>query len=304
MLAVSARPGLAQPQISDVDRQIAATSQRLEALVERYDASQADIAATQLRVTAVTARLAQLGASLDAARSRVGAVAVWAYETSPASEMTALLTAGSPAGLIDRLMMIENLARTQQVKITGLADLTGELNRRQATLRTLMSQQIQQHADLATLTAEVKADLSRLRDLRAQLTPASRSSSEGPQAPPPPVAAGQLALVLRYAYAQLGKAYEFGAAGPGSFDCSGLTMAAWRAGGVDLPHNAARQYDAVPHLNRADLRPGDLVFYYWDIHHVALYVGHGWVIHAPMPGETVRLQPIDLAPIHGYGRPA
>jgi cell wall-associated NlpC family hydrolase len=80
-------------------------------------------------------------------------------------------------------------------------------------------------------------------------------------------------------------------------------MAAWHAGGVSLPHNAARQYGSIPHIARADLVPGDLVFYYSDVHHVAIYVGNGLVIHAPNSDETVRVQGIDLAPIYGYGRP-
>ena len=80
-------------------------------------------------------------------------------------------------------------------------------------------------------------------------------------------------------------------------------MAAWRAAGVALPHNAARQYSAMPHVTRADLRPGDLVFYYGNLHHVALYVGNDTVIRAPDVGETVRLQNVDYGPIHGYGRP-
>jgi peptidoglycan DL-endopeptidase CwlO len=111
-------------------------------------------------------------------------------------------------------------------------------------------------------------------------------------------------VAVSFAYAQIGKGYRYAAAGPDAYDCSGLTMAAWAAAGVSLPHNAARQYGSVPHVSRDQLAPGDLVFYYGDIHHVALYVGAGRIIHAPNEGETVRVEPIDLAPIAGYGRPA
>jgi cell wall-associated NlpC family hydrolase len=72
---------------------------------------------------------------------------------------------------------------------------------------------------------------------------------------------------------------------------------------VTLPHNAARQYSSMPHLTRADLAPGDLVFYYGDVHHVAIYIGNGMVIHAPQTGDAVRAAGMDMAPIHGYGRP-
>jgi cell wall-associated NlpC family hydrolase len=80
-------------------------------------------------------------------------------------------------------------------------------------------------------------------------------------------------------------------------------MDAWRAVGVSLPHNAARQYWSMPHVSRADLIPGDLVFYYSDIHHVAIYIGRGMVIHAPNPDERVSVTRMDQAPVHGFGRP-
>lgn len=111
-------------------------------------------------------------------------------------------------------------------------------------------------------------------------------------------------MAVQFAYAQVGKPYRWGAAGPDSYDCSGLTSAAWQAAGVSLPHNAARQYASMAHVSRADLQPGDLVFYYADIHHVAIFVGDATVIHAPTAGENVRLQRLDHAPIRGFGRPS
>jgi cell wall-associated NlpC family hydrolase len=85
--------------------------------------------------------------------------------------------------------------------------------------------------------------------------------------------------------------------GPSSFDCSGLTMMAWRAGGKSLPHYSAAQYSASTPISRAALRPGDLVF--WGsstairIHHVALYLGGGQILHAPRTGQPVRMDSID-----------
>ena len=113
-------------------------------------------------------------------------------------------------------------------------------------------------------------------------------------------AAGQ---AVRFAYDQLGKAYRFGAAGPSAYDCSGLTMSAWATAGVDLPHSAAGQYRVVQHVTRAQLRPGDLVFYFHPIHHVGIYVGADKVINAPTYRQPVQISPITLGAIAGYGRP-
>jgi cell wall-associated NlpC family hydrolase len=87
---------------------------------------------------------------------------------------------------------------------------------------------------------------------------------------------------------QLGKPYHFGAAGPDSFDCSGLTMWAWRAAGVSLPHYSGAQYNATTHIPLNELQPGDLVFFYSDLSHVGIYVGGGQMIHAPQTGDVVR----------------
>src|SRR6266542_3852787 len=108
---------------------------------------------------------------------------------------------------------------------------------------------------------------------------------------------------LKVSYGQLGKPYQWGADGPGSYDCSGLTMAAWRAAGLSLPHNAAMQWRSIPHISRSVLRPGDLVFYY-NLGHVAIYVGNNQVIHAPTFGDHVKISSVDMARPYGYGRPA
>jgi cell wall-associated NlpC family hydrolase len=120
----------------------------------------------------------------------------------------------------------------------------------------------------------------------------------------PPYIPGAGGSALRFALAQLGKPYVWGAAGPRSYDCSGLTMAAWRTAGVSLPHSSSLQWAQISHLSRRELRPGDLVFYYRNIHHVALYLGSNRVIQAPTYGEDVSIAPVDLAPIYGYGRPS
>jgi cell wall-associated NlpC family hydrolase len=97
---------------------------------------------------------------------------------------------------------------------------------------------------------------------------------------------------VQFALSQVGKPYVFGAAGPGSYDCSGLTMAAWAKAGVSLPHSAAGQYSYGHHVSRADLRPGDLVFFYQPIGHVTIYIGDGMMVSAPTEGENVSVVPL------------
>lgn len=112
---------------------------------------------------------------------------------------------------------------------------------------------------------------------------------------------------LRYAKHQLGKPYKFGAAGPGTFDCSGLTMKAWKsAAGAKLPHSTQQQFHKGTRVSTKNLKPGDLVFFYpkRGVSHNGVYAGHGKVIHAPRPGKTVEYAPISSMPVAGATRPA
>ncbi|KAB2587986.1 C40 family peptidase [Streptomyces arboris] len=110
--------------------------------------------------------------------------------------------------------------------------------------------------------------------------------------------------VLDFARAQIGKPYVWGASGPASYDCSGLTQAAWREAGVTLPRTTWDQVKVGTRVATSDLQPGDLVFFYDDISHVGIYKGDGMMIHAPKPGANVREESIYYMPIYGSVRPA
>ncbi|MGW4976794.1 NlpC/P60 family protein [Streptomyces mirabilis] len=112
---------------------------------------------------------------------------------------------------------------------------------------------------------------------------------------------------LAFARTQVGKPYVWGATGPGSYDCSGLTQASWKAAGVDLPRTTWDQVNVGTTVPLSDIKPGDLVFFYDDISHVGLYVGNGMMIHAPKPGAYVREESIFYGGesiIHSVVRPA
>ncbi|WP_203606794.1 C40 family peptidase [Streptomyces sp. SID11385] len=109
---------------------------------------------------------------------------------------------------------------------------------------------------------------------------------------------------IAFARAQMGKPYVWGATGPGSYDCSGLTQAAWKAAGIDLPRTTWDQVEVGTRVSVDDAVPGDLVFFYDDISHVGLYIGNGEMIHAPKPGASVRVESIYYMPIYGVVRPA
>ncbi|WP_326688487.1 MULTISPECIES: NlpC/P60 family protein [unclassified Streptomyces] len=110
--------------------------------------------------------------------------------------------------------------------------------------------------------------------------------------------------VIAFAKKQLGKPYVWGATGPNSYDCSGLTQDAWKAGGVSLPRTTWDQVKVGTKVAKSAMKPGDLIFFYDDISHVGIYVGNGQMIHAPKPGANVRYESIEYMPFHSAVRPA
>ena len=125
-----------------------------------------------------------------------------------------------------------------------------------------------------------------------------------PPPPPPPAPAPGAQAALAAAYSVIGVPYVYAGASPETgFDCSGLTMWSWAHAGVGLPHSSAMQYAVLPHVDRTQLQPGDLLFFYSPIHHVAMYVGGGNMIHAPHTGGHVEVIPVYWEYYVGAARP-
>ncbi|MBC3982106.1 C40 family peptidase [Streptomyces sp. AC536] len=125
-----------------------------------------------------------------------------------------------------------------------------------------------------------------------------------PSDPALPADTAKAQQAIDFARAQLGKPYVWGATGPDSYDCSGLTRGAWQAAGVALPRTTWDQVKVGKRIATTDLAPGDLVFFYEDSSHVGLYIGEGQMIHAPRPGANVRIESIFTMPLYGNVRPA
>jgi cell wall-associated NlpC family hydrolase len=172
------------------------------------------------------------------------------------------------------------------------------LNKVQGELSALVAEETQRRAAEAERRAQ--AELA-ARQSRQQAT-RSRGGSTGVDPGPAPAPNAGAAAAVAEAKRQIGKRYEYGAAGPNSFDCSGLTMWSWRAGGVSLPHSSSAQYSATRRVSMADIAPGDLLFYGSPIHHVGIYVGNGTMVEAPHSGVPVRYASIYRDDLAGIGR--
>jgi peptidoglycan DL-endopeptidase CwlO len=290
----------AAPSASDLQQQINQSSSALEKIVEQYDGVGEQLKATQAQADALNAKMAPLQSNLDAAYANVGQIAVRAYKDGGMSPMMALLSDGSSEGLLEELNSLNQVAHAQQNDITTYSRAKSQFDGQKKQLDDLLAKQHADQQNLASQKTKIEGDLANLMALRKQ----AYGSSTAPAPAKPtsiPNIAGSAGTAVRYAYNAIGKPYVYAASGPNSYDCSGLTMAAWAAAGKSLPHNAAMQWNVVAHISSSQLQPGDLVFYS-SLGHVAIYVGGGQVIHAPQPGESVKLASVNMMTPYGYGR--
>ncbi|MCZ4511340.1 NlpC/P60 family protein [Streptomyces sp. ActVer] len=215
---------------------------------------------------------------------------------------------------------LETLTRTQSSLKTSKADVQRKL----AAARDLLSKlTVEEKARLAAIERQKQEEAQRKADelARQQAADAERRRQEAAQDTGASTGSGSTSgtsgsgsgsatytakadKALAFARAQIGKPYVWGASGPGSYDCSGLTQAAWKAAGVTLPRTTWDQVNAGTTVSVNSAQPGDLVFFYDDISHVGIYIGDGMMIHAPKPGAYVREESIYYMPIHSVVRPA
>ncbi|MFI9641008.1 NlpC/P60 family protein [Micromonospora sp. NPDC051925] len=308
LIAPSA-PVRAEPSVAELTARIERSSTELERIVESYNKLNEEIKTNQATAADLHARIGPLEAQAAQSRAAVGQIAATAYKTGGLRTAEAIL---DPAGgsLVDRLGTLDQLTRQRQQQIDGYtADQRALLDEKTRLDATLARQAAQSRA-VAKTKKRIEQDLAKLYEMRraaygrATEAPAkkpARSTTSTTPAANPPAASGSAGTAVQYAYGAIGKPYVWGAEGPNGYDCSGLTLAAWRAAGKRLPHNAAMQWNATSRVSRSALQPGDLVFYS-GLGHVALYVGDGQVIDAPSAGRNVLKRKMNMMSIAGYGR--
>jgi peptidoglycan DL-endopeptidase CwlO len=201
--------------------------------------------------------------------------------------------------------MLDAMAKDQRDRVASVAALKAQYDAQKKPLDDLVTQQAAQEATLADQEKTINAGIASLNGMRlAAYGTTGAIGSLRPTTCPVGYDGSKGSKVAQMACRLIGKPYVFGAAGPNAFDCSGLVAYAWRnAGGVSLDHSSREQYAETTHVTRAQLRPGDLILMYGDLHHVGIYVGGEWMVAAPHTGDVVRMQPLDYGRITGYSRP-
>jgi cell wall-associated NlpC family hydrolase len=291
-----------------LEEQLDRLNREADQLVEQYNQSNEALQRVQRSLKTLRAQASGAEADLRRLRTTLGARASAAYVQGAGSAVAAVLGSDDPAAAIARVQVLDLLAAHDGDLMDQLGVAGKAFAERQASLVAAEKAKAAEVKRLAAKKAEVEGAATRTRALLSRMRAADRPAAPSPVAPPPsggggggPVS-GSAAAVVAYARAQVGKPYCYGGEGPGCFDCSGLTMMAWRQAGVSLPHSSAAQYNVGRRLSASELRPGDLIFYYSPISHVSIYIGGGQRISATHTGDYVRVQSLGSS-IVGYARP-
>lgn len=304
-LLISSEAVKADPSISALEHEIDTAWNKLEPLLEQHNATKAKLATERKNVANLRKAIDPLELELKLSTARIGEFAAYLYQGGTASELNSILNAKSPDQVNDQLIMLDQFSRIQMENLKDTIDKRDALQAKKKPIDDKVAALADAEKELAAQAATYDKQISDLQKQVSKLYATTGGLGTLRPAPcPSTYPGGKAGIAIKYACAQIGKSYVWAADGPNSFDCSGLVLAAWRAAGISLPHNARAQWGVVQHVSRANLRIGDLVFYYSDIHHVALYAGNGWIVHASMAGVPLKMRNIDAAPIYGYGRPS
>ena len=311
--------------------QLDAVGNRISVLDEQLNQAHLRVAQAQASLSAAADKVRVTDLRVATVAQRVASRAVESYVAGGGLSQAIQLMNGSGSQLPVRQQYLQVAAGTDRRALDDLRAAREDLVVQQSQLSSVRRQALAAAANVAArrraalaildqqqaLLARVRGELSSLVQADQQRRAAAdqrraatliasrqaRSASSGGDVVTGVPSSSGAAAAVDMARQQIGKPYEYGAAGPDSFDCSGLTMYAWRAGGVLLPHSAAMQYDAIAHISVSQLQPGDLVFFYTPIGHVGIYVGGGQMIDAPYTGAVVRYDSIYNPYLVGAGRP-
>jgi cell wall-associated NlpC family hydrolase len=308
--------------LEQVEAKVTQLRHQAEQASEQYNETNEKLKSLQVRVAAAQARLAQQQAEVNKLKASLGKLAAELYRKGELSDLQLFLS-DDPEAMLAQMGVVSSVSDRRDALLKRLeagkkqlAQDTAALKRQEAAVRTAQQQLAAKRNEVNATLKAAEDQLSGLkqseqRRLKALIeerdAKAVQKTEEDPPVEDEPVVGGtsvscgsrtvtapseRAAKAIRYACNQIGDPYVWAQDGPGSFDCSGLTMAAWKQAGVSLPHSSRQQASYGTRVSKSNLRPGDLVFFYSPISHVGLYIGKGLMVHAPSSGRNVMIAPL------------
>ncbi|WEV26997.1 NlpC/P60 family protein [Streptomyces sp. 71268] len=307
-------------ELAEVHRRVEALYREAERATDAYNLAQERQREQGKELDRIAKSIAATQREMAALRRQAGAMARAQYRSGGMSPEARVWLNADPEGFLDGVALARKGQHATKGVLGSLARTQADLDRyaKDASAKWARLEQSRTQRDAARKDIKAKLDAAkkleselaakereRLRELEAEkaaraqakwLRSGAVKDAKGEATP-----AGERAVA--FATEQIGKAYEWGAEGPKTFDCSGLTLRAWGAAGETIPRTSQEQWRQLPKVDIKDMRPGDLIIYHRDASHVGIYVGDGTIVHAPRPGRNVTLAGAGSMEILGVVRP-
>jgi cell wall-associated NlpC family hydrolase len=308
LLPASGANAAAKPSAAAVKKELEKLNSQVDKLANHYDKDKTRLDAAKKQLAAINNEATTEKGQYQNLRVRVARLAVAAYKNGTLDSAT-FLASKDPDVALEEMSAFTKLSSSRSQELTSLLASAQRLRREQEEARTTLQSVTTTTAALKKQKSTVEKAIAKQKALLAKISSSSgstNSTGSSGSSGSSGSASSSARKAANYASAQLGKPYIFGGTGPTGYDCSGLTMMAWRAAGVNLPRIVPEQYNAIRHVAKSDLQAGDLVFFD-SLGHEGIYVGGGRFIHAPHTGTNVQYASISnpywVSHYVGAGRP-
>ena len=332
----------AMAKLNELSRQAEQTTETMHSAQLDLNNKLAVQEAADAKHAADAAAVESAKSQLATFQSSVDKLAAAQYMGGRTDGLDAMLTATSPQGLIDQLAVQRVMASEMSAQMKSYRDIGQQAALAEAAsaksaaeAKTAAEQAAAVRADLQSKQSRLQLQIAVVKSQYQALTPNQREALAAmPPMPAPPApdavppdpgvlaappggippgdvappeanpggGAPEAATVIQAALSRIGSPYSWGGSGPNAFDCSGLVMWSFQQAGIALPHSSQALAQGGQSVSMDQMQPGDLVTYYSDASHVAIYIGDGMMVHASTYGTPVRVAPVDNAPIHNVRR--
>jgi cell wall-associated NlpC family hydrolase len=288
----NAAAGQPMPGLQSLVAQARALSSEISSLNEQYDGLRIQLAQAHTEAQVAQRTYDEDLARLGSGKLAVGQLAAQSYMNGGMVTPMALLTSSSAQTLISRASFMAELQEENGDQVSQIAEgvAAAQRARQTAQQQTTLARKLAVQMAAKRRQAQAKITVLNSAVFKKAMNVFNRTGNYPDISIPTANTIG--AQALRWALTRRGDPYVWGAAGPSSFDCSGLVLWAYAKVGISLPHFTGDQWTMGVHVARSQLQPGDLVFFYPDIGHVGLYIGNGLMVDAPDFGEDVQVQPV------------
>ncbi|MDP9845246.1 C40 family peptidase [Streptosporangium lutulentum] len=298
MLPVGGASADPKPTIPQAKAKLEKLNEQADLVVEKYNQASEKWKKARKKYETLNGELTRQGEKVAGLRKELVTMAVSTYQVGTVSGWEGLVNQADPGDLLNGMAAVDQLSASRAQALNAFDEATKTLRANRDGAKKALAEADETRDELSDEKAKadkmVKAQTKLLRELGAYQV----GNPNGSGAQYTGSASGNARAVLAFAYAQIGKPYQFGGTGPNGWDCSGLVQAAWNSGGVSLPRTTWEQWSwgASRKVSMSDLQPGDLLFSE-GLGHVGIYAGNGQMVHAPQTGDVVK-----VVPLSSYGR--